>query len=333
MDTLSLPHRLRRLRRSAWLRALVQEHRLHAEDLIWPVFVREGKGAHQPIADLPDVERYSIDVLVKEAKKAHALGIQALAVFPVVEASRKSADAREALNANNLVCRAIAALKKALPTMGVIADVALDPYTSHGHDGLFAHGDVANDTTVAMLCKQSVVLAQAGADIVAPSDMMDGRVGAIRDALDDAGFTQVAILAYTAKYASAFYGPFRSAVGSKNTLGKADKRTYQMQPANSKEAMLEAALDTAEGADMLMVKPGLPYLDIVARLSDQFELPVLAYHVSGEYAALKFAARAGAIDFNATLMESLLAFKRAGARAILTYGAREAAALLKQARY
>ncbi len=310
--------RLRRLRRAPWLRALVAEHHLRVEDLIWPVFVVEGKNQRIPVKGLPGVERFSIDVLVKEARTAAKLGIPALALFPVTEPKKKTADGREAWNKRNLICRAIAEVKSAVPETGLIADVALDPYTSHGHDGVLgSDGDVANDATVACLVKQARVLAEAGCDILAPSDMMDGRVGAIRAALPD-----VPILAYSAKYASAFYGPFREAVGSKSNLGKADKRSYQMNPANGAEALREVALDLAEGADMVMVKPGLLYLDVIARVREACAVPVFAYHVSGEYAMLKAAAAAGMLDEQAALYETMLAFKRAGAAAILTYAAR-----------
>jgi porphobilinogen synthase len=313
--------RLRRLRRTPWLRTLVAEHRLSVEDLIWPVFVVEGKQQRIPVKGLPGVERFSIDVLVKEAKAAAKLGIPALALFPVTPPEKKTADGREAWNKRNLICRAIAAVKTAVPEIGVIADVALDPYTTHGHDGVLgADGDVANDPTLERLVRQAETLAEAGCDMLAPSDMMDGRVGAIRAALP-----HTPILAYSAKYASAFYGPFREAVGSKSNLGKADKRSYQMDPANSEEALREVALDLAEGADMVMVKPGLLYLDVIARVNDAFQVPVFAYHVSGEYAMLKAAAAAGMLDEKAALAETMLAFKRAGARAILTYAAKELA--------
>ncbi|MFN8929726.1 MAG: porphobilinogen synthase [Alphaproteobacteria bacterium] len=313
--------RLRRLRRTPWLRTLVAEHHLRVQDFVWPVFVVEGKNKRIPVKALPGVERFSIDVLIKEAKAAVKLGIQALALFPVTESKKKTADGREALNKNNLICRAIAAVKSAVPEIGVIADVALDPYTIHGHDGVLdRHGDVANDATVTCLVRQAQVLVEAGCDILAPSDMMDGRVGAIRATLP-----HTPILAYSAKYASAFYGPFREAVGSKSNLGKADKRSYQMNPANSEEALREIALDLAEGADMVMVKPGLLYLDVIARVRAAFQVPVFAYHVSGEYAMLKSAAAAGMIDEKAALMETMLAFKRAGASAIFTYAAKDLA--------
>ena len=313
--------RLRRLRRSPWLRALVAEHHLNVQDFVWPVFVVEGKNKRIPVKGLPGVERFSIDVLIKEARAAAKLGIPALALFPLTDPAKKTPDGREAWNKNNLINRAIDAIKSAVPEIGLIADVALDPYTTHGHDGVLdKQGDVANDATVACLVKQAVALAEAGCDILAPSDMMDGRVGAIRAALP-----HTPILAYSAKYASAFYGPFREAVGSKSNLGKADKRSYQMNPANSAEALREIALDLAEGADMVMVKPGLLYLDVIARARDAFQVPVFAYHVSGEFAMLKAAAAAGMLEEKMALMEIMLAFKRAGATAILTYAAKDLA--------
>ncbi len=331
-DSLNLPIRPRRLRRAPWLRALVAEHTLRASDLIWPLFVQEGEGLITPVDGLLGVNRLSIDKLVEAAREAVALGISAVALFPVTPAEKKTAEGAEALNPENLVCRAIRAVKAAVPEVGIIADVALDPYTTHGHDGVLgADGDVANDATIAVLCKQAVTLANAGCDIVAPSDMMDGRIGAIRDALDAAGHENLAMLAYSAKYASAFYGPFRAAVGSKNNLGKADKRTYQMNPANSIEAVREVALDIAEGADMVMVKPALLYLDIITRVKEMSEVPVFAYHVSGEYAMLKAAVAAGMLDEQAATLETLLAMKRAGADAILTYAARDVAVWLKTA--
>ena len=329
---LNLPIRPRRLRRAPWLRALVAEHALRVEDLIWPLFVQEGQGLVSPVDGLPGVNRLSIDALVDTAREAAALGIPAIALFPVTPQEKKTDDGREALNADNLVCRAIRAVKAAVPNIGIIADVALDPYTTHGHDGVLgADGDVANDATVAMLCQQAVTLADAGCDIIAPSDLMDGRIGEIRTALDDAGHTQSAILSYAAKYASAFYGPFRAAVGSKNNLGKADKRTYQMNPANRIVAQRELALDLAEGADMVMVKPASLYLDIIADVAAASDVPVFAYHVSGEYAMLKAAAAAGMLDEKSATLETLLAIKRAGATAMLTYAARDVAQWLKDA--
>lgn len=320
--------RLRRGRSSAWVRELLTQHRLHTSDLIWPVFVQEGKHKATPIPSMPGVARLSIDLLVKEAKKARDLGIPAIALFPVVDPKLKTDDAREAFSKNNLIARAIAEVKANVPNLGIICDVALDPYTSHGHDGIVMKGDVANDETIELLCKQAVLLAKAGADIVAPSDMMDGRVGAIRGSLDKAGFTHVMILSYAAKFASAFYGPFRDAVGSTSALKGANKKTYQMNPANGQEAMREIALDIQEGADLVMVKPGMPYLDVIRETSHRFSIPVFAYQVSGEYAMLKLAAEQGLGDYEALLLESLIAFKRAGARAILTYAALDAASLI-----
>lgn len=313
--------RLRRNRRDEWSRALVAENRLHPSDLIWPVFVQEGTNTRTAIASMPGVERLSIDLLLEQCKKAKELGIPAIALFPVVDAVLKTDGAEEAFNAKNLICRAIQAIKKEVPGIGIICDVALDPYTTHGHDGIVKDGDVENDATIEVLCKQAVTQAKAGCDVIAPSDMMDGRVGAIRAALDKDGQQHVRILSYAAKYASGFYGPFRDAVGSKNNLGKADKRTYQMEPANAHEALREVALDIDEGADMVMVKPGLPYLDIIRLVNDNFDIPVLAYQVSGEYAMLKAADEKGWLDYDAAMMESLLAFKRAGASAIFTYAA------------
>ena len=322
--------RLRRTRRHTWTRQLVAEHHLTPSDLIWPVFVQEGKHSTTPVKSMPGVERLSVDLLVKKAKEAYQLGIPAIALFPVVDPALKTLEAEEACNSENLMCRAIAAVKNAMPELGIIGDVALDPYTSHGQDGLVINGYVANDETVRILCKQAIVQAQAGCDIIAPSDMMDGRIGIIRKALDEAGFEHVILLSYAAKYASGFYGPFRDAVGSKNNLGTGDKRTYQMDPANSNEALQEVALDIQEGADMVMVKPGLPYLDIVARIAVTFPIPVFAYQVSGEYAMVKAAAQNGWIDGDNVMQESLLAFKRAGARGILTYAAMEVAQQLNQ---
>jgi porphobilinogen synthase len=316
--------RLRRNRADAWSRRLVAETRLDPADLIWPLFVLEGTGMLQPVASMPGVERRSIDLLVQAAGEAMALGIPAVALFPAVDPALRSDDAAEACNPDNLVCRAIAAVKAAHPEIGVIADVALDPYTSHGHDGLLRGGLIVNDETVAMLVEQALVQARAGADVIAPSDMMDGRIGVIRAALDAAGFEHVRLLAYSAKYASAFYGPFRDAVGSGGAL-KGDKKTYQMDPANTDEALREVAFDLAEGADMVMVKPGLPYLDIVRRVRESFAVPTLAYQVSGEYAMIRAAAAAGWLDYETILLETLLAFKRAGCDGVLTYGALDAA--------
>jgi porphobilinogen synthase len=323
--------RLRRMRRDAFSRRLMRETRLSSDDLIWPVFVREGEGVREPVASMPGVTRMSIDVLIEAAREAQALGIPALALFPVTPPEVKSLDAREAWNPTGLVPRAVRALKAALPELGLITDIALDPFTTHGQDGLIdAEGYVVNDDTVVALVKQALCHAEAGADVVAPSDMMDGRIGAIRRALEAAGYLHTRILAYSAKYASSFYGPFRDAVGSAANLGKGDKHTYQMDPANSDEALREVELDLAEGADMVMVKPGLPYLDIVRRVKDRFAAPTLVYQVSGEYAMLKAAAAAGWLDEQACMLESLTAIKRAGADAILTYFATDAARALRR---
>jgi porphobilinogen synthase len=322
--------RLRRLRRHDWSRRLVAESALAVDDLIWPLFVHEGAAKRQPIAPMPGVERLSIDLLVQSVAAAIEIGIPAIAIFPVIDPAKKSPDGEEATNPQNLICRAVQAVKQAHgDAIGVICDVALDPYASHGQDGLVRDGYVVNDETIDVLCRQAVVQAAAGCDVIAPSDMMDGRVGAIRRALDEAGYQQVSILAYAAKYASAFYGPFRDAVGSAANLASGDKRTYQMNPANTDEALREVALDLAEGADMVMVKPGLPYLDVVRRVKDTFQVPTFAYQVSGEYAMLTAAAANGWLDRDTSMLESLLAFKRAGADGILTYFALEAARILK----
>jgi porphobilinogen synthase len=312
--------RMRRLRSKGWLRDMVQEHHVRASDLIWPVFIADGTNVREPIASMPGVERLSIDLLIDSLKRAQDIEINAFALFPATPAEKKTMDGREALNPDNLICRAIQAIKKELPESGVITDVALDPYTTHGHDGLVKDGKILNDETVEILCKQSLIQAQAGADIIAPSDMMDGRVGQIRSTLDQNGFTDTAIMSYAVKYASCFYGPFRDAVGSSGFL-KGDKKTYQMNPANADEAIREVALDLAEGADMVMVKPGLPYLDIIKAVKDTFKVPTFAYQVSGEYAMLRAAAQNGWLDYEMALAESLLAFKRAGCTGILSYGA------------
>jgi len=322
--------RLRRTRRHPWLRRLVAEHRLTVDDLIWPIFVQEGSDLRTPVASMPGVERLSIDRLVAAVADARDLGIPAVALFPVTPPEKKTPDGDEALNPDNLVCRAVRAVKSAVPDIGIMCDVALDPYTTHGQDGLVRNGYVVNDETVEVLCRQAVAQAHAGCDVIAPSDMMDGRVGAIRKSLDDVGFTDVAILSYAAKYASAYYGPFRDAVGSAGSLGKGDKKTYQMDPANGDEAIREVALDLAEGADMVMVKPGMPYLDIVSRVKTTFAVPTMVYQVSGEYAMHVAAAQNGWLDRDRIILESLLAFKRAGADGILTYFALEAAKLLKR---
>lgn len=323
--------RMRRLRQHAWSRRLVAEHRLAPADLIQPLFVLDGHRQHQPVASMPGIERLSVDLLLPQAERALELGIPALALFPVTPPERKSEGAEEAWNEDNLMCRAIRALKRRFPELGLIGDVALDPYTSHGQDGLLRDGVILNDETVAALARQATCLAAAGCDVVAPSDMMDGRIGAIRRALDAAGCERTLILAYAAKYASAFYGPFRDAVGSAASLGRADKKTYQMDPANGAEAVREVALDIAEGADMVMVKPGMPYLDVVRRVKDAFQVPTLAYQVSGEYAMVKAAAERGWLDGEAAMLESLIAFKRAGADAVLTYAALEVAPRLARA--
>ena len=321
--------RLRRTRASAWSRALHRETVLTPADLIWPLFVTEGSGIEEPIGSLPGVSRWSVDRIAERAREAVALGIPCLALFPNTPANLRSDDGREALNPDNLMCRAIAAIKQACgESVGVLTDVALDPYTSHGQDGLVDDaGYVGNDATVEVLVGQSLNQARAGADVIAPSDMMDGRIGAIRVALEAAGHANVQIMSYAAKYASAFYGPFRDAVGSRGLL-KGDKKTYQMDPANAEEALREVELDLAEGADSVMVKPGLPYLDIVRRVKEAFEVPVFAYQVSGEYAMIEHAAAAGAGDRDALVLETLLAFKRAGCSGVLTYHAAHAARLL-----
>lgn len=323
--------RPRRMRRDAFSRRLMQEHILTSNDLIYPVFVLEGEGRREDVASMPGVQRQSVDLLLQTAAECVRHGIPAIALFPVVDQSRKSLDAAEAWNPDGLVPRAVKALKAALPELGVITDVALDPYTSHGQDGLIdAGGYVLNDETIAVLVKQALCHAAAGADVVAPSDMMDGRIGAIRQALEQAGHIHTRILAYSAKYASAFYGPFRDAVGSAANLGKGSKSTYQMDPANSDEALHEVRLDIEEGADMFMVKPGMPYLDIVRRVKSELKVPTYAYQVSGEYAMLKAAAQNGWLDEKACVMEALLGFKRAGADGILTYFALDVARWLKQ---
>ena len=323
--------RPRRLRRDEFTRNLVREHRLSAHDLSYPVFVQEGQGRRDAVPSMPGVERLSLDLLLPVAEECVALGIPVMALFPVIDASLKTPDGAEAFNPKGLVPRVVAELKKRFPELGVMTDVALDPYTSHGQDGLLDEtGYILNDETVAVLTRQALAQAEAGVDIVAPSDMMDGRIGSIRQALEQAGHIHTRIMAYSAKYASAFYGPFRDAVGSKGNLGKGDKKVYQMDPGNTDEALREVALDIAEGADMVMVKPGMPYLDIVRRVKDEFRVPTFAYQVSGEYAMLKAAAANGWLDHDAVMMEALLAFKRAGADGILTYFALDAARRLRQ---
>ena len=322
--------RPRRLRRDDFTRRLVRENRLSADDFIYPVFVLQGQGRREAVPSMPGVERLSLDLLLPVAEECLALGIPALALFPVVDASLKDAQGSEAANPEGLIPAAVRGLKARFPELGVMTDVALDPYTSHGQDGLLDEsGYILNDPTVAQLVKQALAHAAAGADIVAPSDMMDGRIGAVRQALEAAGHVHTRIMAYSAKYASAFYGPFRDAVGSAASLGKSNKKVYQMDPANSNEALREVALDIAEGADMVMVKPGLPYLDVLRRVKDEFAMPTFAYQVSGEYAMLKAAAQNGWLAHDAAMLESLLAFRRAGADGVLTYFAREAARLLK----
>ena len=316
--------RMRRNRRTAWSRALVRENTLQTSDLIWPVFVIDGQNRTETIASMPGVTRYSVDLLVGKVEEAAELGIPAVALFPNTPPSLRSADGREAFNPDNLVCQAVRAIRKAVPGIGIMCDVALDPYTSHGHDGLMEGDEIINDTTLEALVKQAVVQAEAGCDIIAPSDMMDGRIGRIRQALEAKGLSHVQLMAYSAKYASGFYGPFRDAVGSSGTL-VGDKRTYQMDPANSDEAIREVALDIAEGADMVMVKPGMPYLDIVARVKQTFRVPTFAYQVSGEYAMIMAACNNGWLDPKKVIPEALMAFKRAGADGVLTYYAVEVA--------
>ena len=325
---LSLIQRPRRNRRSEWARRLVREHRLDASDLIWPLFVIEGSGLREPIPSMPGVFRYSVDLAKEAIAHAASLGIPAVALFPNIDPGLRDAVGGNAQSPDNLVCRACREIKAAVPEVGLITDVALDPYTSHGHDGLLEGDEIVNDATVAALVGQALNQARAGADVIAPSDMMDGRVGAIRAALDAAGFEHVQIMSYAAKYASAFYGPFRDAIGTAKTL-RGDKRSYQMDPANSNEALREVALDLEQGADMVMVKPGMPYLDIVARVAQTFGAPTFAYQVSGEYAMLTAAAQNGWLDGDRAMMESLLAFKRAGASGVLTYFAVRAAELLR----
>ncbi|MYN46570.1 porphobilinogen synthase [Pseudoduganella sp. FT93W] len=322
--------RMRRMRRDPFSRALMRENNVTASDLIYPVFILEGTQQREPVASMPGVERVSIDLLLEVAAECVALGIPVLALFPVIESSKKTPDGVEATNPDGLMPRAVRALKQAHPELGILTDIALDPYTSHGQDGLIdENGYVINDVTTDMLVRQALCHAAAGVDVVAPSDMMDGRIGAVRAALEAHGYIHTRIMAYSAKYASAFYGPFRDAVGSAKNLGKSDKNTYQMDPANSDEALREVGLDLAEGADMVMVKPGMPYLDVVRRVKDEFKVPTFAYQVSGEYAMLKAAALNGWLDHDKVMMESMLAFKRAGANGVLTYFALDIARLLK----
>ncbi len=321
--------RMRRIRQSEWSRRLARENRLTTDDLIWPIFVLEGENRREPIASMPGVDRLSVDLAVAAAEEAASLSIPTIALFPYTSMDLRDEQATQAVNPDNLVCRSVRAIKAAVPEIGVLCDVALDPYTSHGHDGVFVGEEIANDETVEILIEQALVQAEAGCDVLAPSDMMDGRIGAIRHALEVRGHRNTLIMAYAAKYASAFYGPFREAVGSSSTL-KGDKRTYQMDPANSDEAIREVELDLAEGADMVMVKPGMPYLDIVRRVKDTFGAPTFVYQVSGEYAMLMAAAQNGWLDRERVMLESLLAFKRAGADGILTYFARDVAKLFKE---
>jgi porphobilinogen synthase len=326
---LELSHRPRRLRQSEWLRRMVRENVLTASDLIWPIFVVDGKTRRTPVPSMPGVDRLSIEEAAREVERAAKLTIPCVAIFPYTDPALRDDEGSEATNPDNLVCRAVREIKNAVPEVGVLCDVALDPFTSHGHDGLVQDGVILNDETVDVLTRQALVQAEAGCDIIAPSDMMDGRVGAIRTALDDAGFQNVSIMAYAAKYASAFYGPFRDAVGSAKTL-TGDKRTYQMDYANSDEAIREVGLDLDEGADMVMVKPGLPYLDIVRRVKTEFGVPTFAYQVSGEYSMISAAVQNGWLDGEKAMIESLMAFKRAGADGVLTYFAPKAAEFLKQ---
>jgi porphobilinogen synthase len=331
MNPLHFPaHRPRRMRRDDWSRRLMQENRLTVDDLIYPVFLLEGNKQSQPIASMPGINRLSLDLLFQVAEECVELGIPVMALFPVIDSTLKTPDGKEALNPNGLIPRAVEALKTRFPNLGIMTDVALDPYTSHGQDGILDEQNrLLNDATTAILVQQAITQAQAGVDIVAPSDMMDGRIGAIRSELEKLNLIHTRIMAYSAKYASAFYGPFRDAVGSAKNLGKADKKTYQMNPANSDEALSETALDISEGADMVMVKPGMPYLDIVRQVKEAFSYPTYVYQVSGEYAMLKAAAQNGWLDHDAVMMESLIAFKRAGADGVLTYFALEAARQLK----
>ena len=320
--------RMRRLRRHDWSRRLVAEHSLSPSDFIWPIFIIDGDRKREAVTSMPGVDRLSTDFAVAAAEEAAKLGIPVIALFPYTDPALKTDDGREAARENNLICRTVRAIKKAVPEIGILCDVALDPYTTHGHDGVFVGDDIGNDETVEILVRQALVQADAGCDIIAPSDMMDGRVGAIRAALETSGYRNTLIMAYAAKFASAFYGPFRDAVGSSKAL-KGDKRTYQMDPANGDEALREVALDLAEGADMVMVKPGMPYLDLVRRVKDTFHVPTFAYQVSGEYSMLLAAAERGWLERERVMMESLMGFKRAGANGILTYFARDAAKLLK----
>ncbi len=320
---------MRRLRAEPWIRDLVEENNISAKDLIWPVFAIEGQNKTESVASMPGVNRYSVDLLVQESQKAYDLGIPAIALFPITSPEKKTEDGKESYNPDNLICRAIQAIKAKVPDIGIITDVALDPYTTHGHDGIMDDGKILNDETLDVLSKQALVQAQAGADIIAPSDMMDGRIKAIRSALDENKHQNTMTLSYAAKYASAFYGPFRDAVQSKGCLS-GDKKTYQMNPANSDEAIQEVMLDIQEGADMLMVKPGMPYLDIICRVKDTFKLPTFVYHVSGEYAMLQAACQNGWLDYDSAIIETITAFKRAGCDGVLTYSALDVVEILKK---
>ena len=322
-------HRPRRLRKTGWVRDLVAEHGLSAQDLVLPIFLREEQAPAGPISCLKDVSRHTVAQAVEQAQRAADLGIKLVALFPYTDPAKRTPTGEEALNPNNLVCQSVRAIKEKVPELGIVCDVALDPYTSHGHDGLLVQGEIENDATIEVLVEQALVQAKAGCDVVAPSDMMDGRVGAIRRHLDSHGFQSTLILSYAAKYASVFYGPFRDAVGSRGVL-RGDKKTYQMDPRNSSEALKEVALDIQEGADMVMVKPGMPYLDVISRVHERFAVPVFAYQVSGEYAMLHAAAEAGAFTFKDALLESLLSFKRAGTAGIFCYGAVQVAQWLKK---
>ncbi len=322
--------RMRRNRRWPWLREMLRETHFSASNLIWPVFVIDGNNQRQSIASMPGVERLSVDLVVQAAEHAVALGIASIAIFPVTPPDKKTEDGKHAFDPDNLICLATRAVSEKLgSSIGIVCDVALDPYTTHGHDGLLIDGVIANDETTVVLCQQAINQAAAGATVIAPSDMMDGRIGAIRKSLDEAGYQDVLIMSYAAKYASSFYGPFRDAVGSASNLGKGDKKTYQMDPANSDEALREVAMDLSEGADIVIVKPGMPYLDIIRRIHDAFHVPVAAYQVSGEFAMLKFASQHGAIQERECVLESLLAFRRAGATSVLSYYALQAAQWLK----
>ena len=322
--------RLRRNRSASWIRGLVRENRLSVEDLILPVFIQDGSQKKTAVPSMPGVERLNIDALKKSLREAVKLGIPAIVIFPLVNKRNKTSDGREALNPNNLICRTIRSVKKLYPNLGIISDIALDPYTSHGHDGIYHKGNVLNDETIDVLTKQAVINAEAGCDIVAPSDMMDGRVRAIRESLDKKNFKNIKILSYAAKFSSSFYDPFRSAIKSSRGLGKEGKKTYQMDPGNSREALREVALDIKEGADMIMVKPGLPYLDIVKEISQHFLVPLFVYQVSGEYSMMQAAAKNNLLNFRNIQLECLLAFKRAGANAIITYSAIEIAKILRK---